>query len=112
MPPKKLNGSELLAELGGTSFDRAPAPAPVPQPSPAPAPRAVGRRSKVGAEFVPLTLRVSAQQHSALSDAAFAVMKARGPGANVTPQDVVRMLIDRAIADPDFPATLIQDDAP
>ncbi|WP_168220584.1 hypothetical protein [Azospirillum thermophilum] len=110
MVRKKMSGAALLAELGEGALDRS---APIAAPSgPAPVPAStsrVGRRSKVGTTFVPLTVRVSAEQDAALKRAAFELMASRGPGANITPQDVIRILIDRAIADPDFPASLIQE---
>lgn len=104
MPPKKISGSELLAELQTESLERT-APAPL---APASAPAAGGRPSKVGGKAVPLTMRVSEDQLARLRDAALDVSKAHG-GKTVTPQDVVRMLIDRALADPAFPAFLIED---
>lgn len=108
MPPKrKLNGSELLAELAGGTLDRALSPATPSEPPPA-APKPAGRRSKVGSDdVVPLTVRVSAETAAALRAAAFQVSAATGGRTTVTAQDVVRMLIDRAIADPGFPADLI-----
>lgn len=106
MPPKKLSGSGLLQELGVHSLDRPAAPSAPKTPAPKVSTGAVGRRSKVGSDFIPLTLRVSKDQVAHLQAAAFSLMQARGPGATITPQDVVRMLIDRAIKDPDFPANL------
>lgn len=111
MTRRKMSGAELLAELDPGSLGRA-APAPAPPPAPVATPPAttgkVGRRSKAGPAPVPLNLRISVEQSEALKDAAHAYGKARGPGPTVTPQDVVRMLIDHALADPGFPGTIIK----
>ena len=111
MPPKKkLSGAELLAELGTTSLDRAPPAPSAPAASPA---TTTGRPSKVGGAAMPLTLRVSADQYAALSKAALARDQARqeaGEMVRTTPQDILRILLDRAMADPNFPATVIDQD--
>jgi len=106
MTRRKMSGAELLAELGPGSLERSPPPAPPAAPT---SQGKVGRRSKAGPTPVPLNLRISVEQAEALKDAAHAYGKARGPGPNVTPQDIVRILIDRAIADPDFPASIVEE---
>lgn len=107
MSRRKMSGAELLAELGPGSLERAPAPS---APAAAPVSQGkVGRRSKAGPTPVPLNLRISVDQAEALKDAAHAYGKARGPGPTVTPQDIVRILIDRAISDPGFPGNIVRE---
>lgn len=111
MKPKKLSGAELLAELGTNSLDRSP-PAPAPAPAPPQPPHAtptIGRPSKVGKGHANLTVRVSAAQNDALRKAALARSQASNGKILATPQDIVRILIERAIADPTFPAIAIED---
>lgn len=105
MPPrKKMNGSELLAELGASSIDRVPPPAPIRAPAPS---AATGRPPKVAGKGVPLTLRVSEDHAAALGRAALAKAQADNGRTTVTPQDIVRILIERAVADPAFPNNII-----
>jgi len=99
-PRKKLNGSELLAELGANSIDRAPSPAPAPHTT-------TGRPPKVAGKGVPLTLRVSEDHAAALGRAALAKAQAGNGRTTITPQDIVRLLIERAVADPTFPNNII-----
>lgn len=102
MPPRKISGSELLAELQTESLERTPS-AVGDRPL-----KVGGRPSKVGGKATPLTMRVSEDQLARLRAAALDVSKAQG-GKTITPQDVARMLIDRALADPAFPSFLIED---
>lgn len=102
--PPKLSGSELLAELTGGALDRMPVPTPAPTPS---APAQTGRPAKVQGKVVPLTLRLPEGHVDALRLAALAKAQAAGGRVMVTPQDIVRAMIDRAIADPTFPANVL-----
>lgn len=107
MPPKKkMNGSELLAELGAGAIDR------VPSPEPAAATATTGRPPKVtgGGKGVPLTVPVSKEHAEALGRAALAQAQAIGGRTTVTRQDIVRMLIERAVSDPSFPANIVEQD--
>lgn len=105
MPPrKKMSGTELLAELGAGSIDRTAPPAP------AATTVTTGRPPKVTGKGVPLTLRVSEEHAAALGRAALAQAQAIGGRSTVTPQDIVRLLIERAVSDPAFPANILKKD--
>lgn len=103
MPPRrKLSGSELLAELGAGALDRTPTP-PAPPRAATAAP--TGRPPKISGKGVSLTVRVSEDQAAKLRQAAIARSQSKG-GAIATAQDIIRLVVDQALADPIFPRNI------
>lgn len=110
-PPRtqKPSGAELAAKLAGTNF---PTAAPAIETS-APEPKALakakgGRPSKGGGpDAIPVNVRLSPEDHSALGKIASEI---HTPGRPVpTVQDVLRRLVRGALNDPDTLNRLVKE---
>lgn len=106
----KISGAELAAQLGDLSFPDGRPPTPTPPAfvsSPAPAKTRGGRPSKVGADGVPVNVRLAQNDHIALARIAAELMM---PGRPMpTLQDVVRGLIRGALKDPEGLKRLVRE---
>ena len=102
-PRTKLSGAELAAQLGDLAFPSARPLAPTVPPedvsASAPAKARGGRPTKVGADGVPVNVRLAQDDHLALARIAAELIV---PGRPMpTLQDVVRSLIRGALKDPE-----------